>query len=507
MKRFAVRPYPEAMESLSGYILRLGKLNGIYSLPETLSLLADHKNRWVRAGGWLHYRDMASVFEGLELRLGRPCNDIKESMMARNVIDWLIDSGRSIVDIRFSMPRVCASCIVDNEFIDWRWGLAVTGTCPKHHQPLISRCPHCKKALRWNVDLLKGCSSCRKSWNAMISAGDCSITEMEVDIWLAAQRPIEMNLSTLRDACSAIRIMARPFDSLHDRLRQVPNSREHTDVVRLAYSALCNEGMRKQWVSSCEIERNEVKHFGERTVLAPIFNLVERIDSSKITVPQRDSILSGLNDEKWTFTEHTDYVRTLSARCSNEKDIDGLRYIADYEGVGFALKISERDVDALVETGVLSPLHETQQTKGHRFDLRRLTNILPRLRQEPDENFISVRPDSKCLSPYLANYGRLVAAIYKGKLTGGVMEDRQDLGEVFVRQDQFLGWLQEELRAETQHPLPTPTVIDALGCSKQVVVMLVEQKLLRWAKRSFWTESVEGRSYCEYILREWRPAL
>ena len=162
MKRLAVRPLPVKGESLTGYLLRLGKLNSIFQPSEIMDVLGVGKSSHV-VKGWCQPA-FDDLFDALETRLERP---VRHDLMQFERLDdlpWQRDWSRLIQDVRMGYPRICTQCVAETGVLDWRWSLAFTSTCPKHSSLLTAECPNCKKALKWSGSLLVGCDRCEINW-------------------------------------------------------------------------------------------------------------------------------------------------------------------------------------------------------------------------------------------------------------------------------------------------------------------------------------------------------
>lgn len=505
MKRLAVRPYPLPTENLSGYLLRLGKLNGIFSLTEMLALSTGPDRCTQRASGWIQKHSTFAFLDGLDEHLGLHLPGVRSHFRAQYHMPWMMDARRSIMDIELNLPRICPKCVAEKGFIDWRWNLAVTGRCPEHHLPLIAECPKCGKPLRWEAHLLTGCESCCVPWEKMPVAPAGEVTSLEKRVWgckdFSLEIPVEDEASKLlQDVCHAIRVLSRPFDSVHEPVRRVPNCRDHSKLVDLAYAVLDAKEPVLQWAAACRERRADLGYLGERVVLAPIYNLAKNLNKVPPHLSGWDFGPASSEGTQWSFPEHMAYAKGTTTRCLRSDNPEELRYLVDSEGAGLALKVRSEDVEVFVKGGILNPLHYTTHPNNRRFDVRDLEMLLPRLAREPDQSFTEVRSDSQRLLRYLALYGRLVMKIHKGEIEGGVPEGRRDLSSVYVREDQLQPWLEERLIANTQQQLPIYLVVDGLGCGEQFIELLVEKEALAWSKSSYRHRNILGRSYRDYIL-------
>ncbi|WP_303288186.1 TniQ family protein [Marinobacter sp. SS8-8] len=500
MKRLAVRPLPVKGESLTGYLLRLGKLNSIFQPSEIMDVLGVGKSSHV-VKGWCQPA-FDDLFDALETRLERP---VRHDLMQFERLDdlpWQRDWSRLIQDVRMGYPRICTQCVAETGVLDWRWSLAFTSTCPKHSSLLTAECPNCKKALKWSGSLLVGCDRCEINWAESGAPVTSDISDLESHLWAQlGQNPSNVDRTVIHDLCRAILYMMRPFDSLHDTLEAAPRLIEHSEYVARAYRTLKEPGFFAQWRMQCHEKRKDLLPLGEEFIEAPckLFSdgLLNDWNGPKhgLNIP-----LGGVSVEE-VIPENTRYIAQPRREAGFElEDGIGYRYQLDIASIASTMAWNEEDVEDLVSNGIFPTFKNVKQSKKRRFDAKQ---IIGRLRQFPvqtTDGFIEIEADSPIFRRNFANPGMLVNDILKKVIPGGFGEGNF-LSKIFVDESRFEKWLLQQRKSATRRSVSLNKVTFALDCTEQDVRRLVEEKKVKWATHQEWEKWIDGPSLFEYMIR------
>lgn len=500
MTRLAARPLPVEGESLTGYLLRLGKLNCIFKPHEIMDALGVGKSSHV-VKGWCQPA-FGDLFDALEIRLERPVWHHLRQFQRQDDLPWQRDWTRLIQDVRMGYPRICTHCVAEAGFLDWRWGLAFTSTCPKHSTLLTAECPKCKKALHWSGRLLLGCDKCEIDWAELGAPVTSEISDLESQLWTQLEEnPANVDPTVIRDLCRAIVYMMRPFDSLHGTLEAAPRLIEHSAHVARAYRALQDPEFFAQWRKQCHEKRKDLKPLGKEFIEAPckLFRdglLNEWDGSARGAGIPLDSI--ALGDE---LSENTRYIAQPRREVAFESEEGvGYRYQLDIASIASIKARSEEAAEDLVGNEVFPTFKNVAQSKKRRFDANQ---IIGKLRQFPvqiTDGFIAVEAESPVFKRNFANPGVLINDILKKLIPGGFGQDKL-LSKIYVDESKFEKWLVQQRKSATRRSVSLDKVTFALDCTEQDVRRLVEEKKLKWATHQEWEKWIDGPSLFEYMIR------
>ena len=159
---FPVRPYPNAAESLPGYLFRLYNANG-HTLPRELCTLLRELHTADNLG------ELDEVIGEMKLILG-PALDgyfdddtwIHERFHFSVAPLWHRWSLASDLHLRF-----CPRCLENYRYHLILWELSHVTVCPLHRCRLLEHCPNCSRTLSWRT--------LRIDWTCICG---CALTEM-----------------------------------------------------------------------------------------------------------------------------------------------------------------------------------------------------------------------------------------------------------------------------------------------------------------------------------------
>ncbi|MBQ0746728.1 MAG: TniQ family protein [Marinobacter sp.] len=499
MTRLAVRPLPVEGESLTGYLLRLGKLNCIFKPSEILDVLGVGKSSHV-VKGWCQPA-FGDLFDALETRLERPVRPYLRQFQRQDDLPWQRDWTRLIQDVRTGYPRICPQCIAETGVLDWRWGLAFTSMCPKHSSLLTAECPSCKKALTPSGTLLLGCDKCEMDWAEFEAPMASEISDLELQLWAQLEQdPSNVDPTVIQDLCRAIVHMMRPFDSLHDTLEAAPRLIEHSAYVARAYRTLQEPEFFAQWRKQCYEKRKDLMPLGEEFLEAPCQLFRDGL-LNDWNGPARGSSIPldsiALGDE---LSENTRYIAQPRREAAFESGEGvGYRYQLDIASIASIKEWSEEVAEDLVGNGVFPTFKNVAQSKKRRFDASQIIGKLRQFAVQTADGFIEVDADSPAFRKNFANPGMLVNDILKKVIPGGFGEDKL-LSRFFVNESRFEKWLFQQRKSATRRSVPLNKAAVALDCTEQDVRRLVEEQKLKWATHREWEKWIDGPSLFEYMI-------
>ena len=497
MKRLALRPEPHPDESFNGFLLRIGKLNCIFKPAEILDCLSIQTTAASGNSGWLE-APSKETFRALECRLERPLESHRVRFKARDQLPWLRSKHRMISDLRVGFPRICPSCVAEQGFIDWRWGLAVTAHCPKHERLLVESCPSCHKKLNWGGSLLIGCPYCEKNWSEMEFSRASEITEMERQLWedMGAEF-IELDASRLRDICLAIGVAMRPFDVIHESVKHCPSLTGHSDFVSRAYLLLESPDVYTSWRKQCHQRRKEVRFLGKDFVEAPCNLFSAHLERNWRGPDGEARPNTETTAPKPNFPEVTKYIsQSRRDKHIESKGSSGYRYQATVQSFAEITDMSMESAQDFFRGKALTAHKDVRFSPSRRFDLRQFCRIIHELPNPEDS--IEIFPDNPAFKRSLTTFGQLANDILLRRRPGGFSKAR-GIRSIFLDRHEFDGWLMYRLFRHEKKELKLEKVTEALDCTTQHVRDLVKADVLKWAKSQNGQPRVRGGSFCEHV--------
>mgnify|MGYP000409832154 CR=1 FL=1 len=498
MRRFAVRPEPYPDESFNGFLLRIGKLNCIFTPREILDCLGTQPTAASGVSGWLE-APSRTTFSSLERRLERPMESQRVRFKARDLLPWLRSEHRMIHDLRLGFPRICPNCVSEQGYIDWRWGLAVTAHCPKHECLLVSECPGCHKKLNWSGSLLIGCPHCDKNWSDIQPSRATKITRTERQLWeIMRDEFSEIESSRLGDICLAISVAMRPFDLIHEPVKYCPSLTGHSEFVSLAYQLLESPDVNASWRIQCHQERKGVSFLGKDFVEAPCNLFRMHLEQNWRGTHEENACSTSAPALKSDFSEVTEYIsQSRRDREIASKGGSGYRYHVTVQSFAEITGMSMESAQDFFRGDALNAHKNVRFSRSRRFDLRQFRRVIRALPKP--ENSIEVFPKAPALRKHLTNFGQLANDVILRQVSGGFSK-ANGIKSVFIQRHEFEKWLSAQLFRNAKRELKVEQVTEALDCTTQCVRDLVKADVLKWAKSQKGQPRVRGRSFCEHVV-------
>ncbi len=162
MDRLLICPYPRKYEGLIGYLMRVAEANQ-YSDWRWVG-------RWLAPDGTLRLVREALIGEPVALQEMSVRLGVRQERL-QQMVYWQNGSSLGIQDGSFShlfsllgesffdgihVP-LCATCLFEGKHVQRSWECVLCGWCTLHRQPLLSRCPNCRKLLSYQRPRLCFC--------------------------------------------------------------------------------------------------------------------------------------------------------------------------------------------------------------------------------------------------------------------------------------------------------------------------------------------------------------
>ncbi|WP_417514567.1 TniQ family protein [Marinobacter sp.] len=491
--RFGVRPFPEGMESLAGYLVRLGRRNGLASLQEVVGLCDSRLSAKARPDKW-GAGHCNRICEGLALRLGRDSKQIIDHFQYELVLAQSVDPLRMIKNLKTGMPRICTCCTSKNGFMDWRWGLGHLAHCQEHGTPLVDCCPSCGNELSWKPELLERCPSCKITWSEAAQKKQ-PISNLEMTLWSEAVDGHLGDAELLREISSSMVLMARPFDSALDPINGVPLTPNLWQLTASAYTFLAAKKYQKTLMK----ERSKRKALpGIANDLSQRLSLIPPMKSANKRLPVCPETALEMHAESGRMEFVTAKRKAINGNGSDA----ALENHITASSLSSALGISMRELRWSIEAQCMTALNDTQVIRQKVFDIRDLAT-LPTIQDEKLEHQPTtiVEMSDLRLDRHLTGFGRLLAKVWGRELCGYLFWDN-NLPKIVVDETHFLGWLSEELEVHCTQNVECYLAMAALHCGKSKLMSLVaagELECIDW--ESGGRDQITGRSFFCYVRK------
>jgi len=403
--QFPVRPRPLKNESVEGYILRLGAMNGRNTKNRIADIVGIRLTDSMYEVGNPRYR---TLIESLSKTIRLEANQLDNFFVRLSFP--LTDNDRFIQNIKLDAPRVCSTCCSHDEsrYIKQDWHLAHHTHCDVHQVRLIEKCPCCQYPLQSTAAILNGCSKCGLQWE------DYCALPTEVPIY----QKVFQSLSQVEQAdyisvlYKALVIISRPYDCAYEPLRKVPFS--STDIVyqlNQAFAFLTSKQfqnklykMRKDKLLADEKLLFLSKKQIDNLVLLPQIKrpiyLMQHI-SRMVCAPIEDNGFINKPREKFLVngTEYCYQVSKNTAASLLQLDIKSIDYLMDSNRINFVRQKGST-------TGAFIHLFEID------LFIKMLTNTVKIKRHVGDvDNLISMEKLRKGLKFFNADLTKLISIL------------------------------------------------------------------------------------------------
>jgi len=448
MHKFNVRPYPRKNEALLGYLLTLADRNGLTGIRDLLDTFNMHTLS-LKKLDQMCQRELNQIVPKLSQFLNRDPASCLSPFIYTGSPTWIYQESRAIRNVRMQHPRICPCCLNEEAMIDWRWGLCITSTCPKHHHELIDYCPNCKEMLDWKSSLYTGCHKCNFKWSEYTQITTYLMTKMELTIWEKSIDESKVLSELIATICTVIVVLARPYDSMYSVIESMPHVTDHSELVRNVYMLLEDTNLQHSFVQQCKQHRSILSSLGPQAIFFPALQIEQK---TRQALPQKTSLnmVEGTADD---FKNYDVPIKKARLHITNNSNTESLCFhVTSHELVTF-MGISQQNISLLVQRGVLTPINEAKELKNQLFDLRKIAELRLSQTTNSPQKEITVNAKQKFIEGYFFQYGELLADILTKRIDGNL--DHSALFEqVTITAQDFKNWRIENLRKKTATDLP-----------------------------------------------------
>ena len=449
-------PFPLKNESLSGFLLRLARVNGLSTIQELLTTLKVQKPKVNNYGVWSH-KAKAKLAIPLSTALRRPFDPDDFPCQKNQGLE--VGLGVLIDDFEVDFLRVCPQCI-QTKTIDWRFQLGYVGHCEKHSLLLMDTCPECARPFEWNASIYSGCR-CGFTWHNY----ECSeITppalatkaypSVKGDSHYRSERKIPIGDAIIR--------MARPFDRILQPMQKMHYSANHSNLAMQGYQYLDNADFRSIW-------ENEFKC----------------------------SLSDSLNYTSKVFHERLEYVTDARKKAIKNHPASMLRRQVTQQALAQTLKVELIDMADVVRLSQFPKQNNAKIYKIKLFDFEDVLEFFSKFTNKKLLATIRVNTKDRRFKQYLTNYSQLLADMCDN-LIDAELTKQTDLSQVIIQESQFISWLQSRLIKACEQPVGFTNARYMLGKLPVDLKRMIPTTCLHYAK---WRndKSIDGPSLLEYV--------
>lgn len=427
--KLPVRIRPLEGESFHGYLLRLASQNGYTTYPELANVLGV--DRRIKSCP-IENEIMTTAEKIAPILLMEPEEFVSYFNELYSLV-WLYSGIRDIRSVYVKQPRLCSACLISDKepFFRFDWALLPNTHCPAHGKELLDCCPKCEAPLPWNSDVFQGCSSCGFQWNEYDQEESGIPTSQDAFQKLRQENGFAGGIHAwLDDFTSNVLKAARPHDQFHDQIDCIPISLKHI----------------------CELIRQACTPYS-----------------------RKDACLLDFPPEGFVKPRRLKYRDSIRYHCKH-----------DQMATELGLSSGER-FSALVEQGIIKPIHDTPVLRDMLFDIRDAEALLVKCRRSSNvsSDCITIDGSSEVLGRYDTFYGELLAATIVEKLLL-IPSDAKDLSELIVPREWLAAFLQRNLRKNCVGNISINRASKILGKPPSAIKeMICHQQLVEGYSRGF----------------------
>ena len=219
-----INPRPHHDESLSGYLQRLARANGLTGIDALKAFKqADDSD----VNEWIHHVDTPRSWSEAAVELRSP--------ITRPFKIWSVRS-----------TRFCAQCLAEGGYWRETWEITLVTSCTFHRTELLDCCPHCSAKTRHNSMLDNRCKACGLPLGSH-GAEECTRFASEPCQWLSSALEKAFYSPPLLDAGG---LSGLPFNHLHElAARFAVRRRQQNFSVALTFK---NQSLFAQHIDGCQ---------------------------------------------------------------------------------------------------------------------------------------------------------------------------------------------------------------------------------------------------------------
>ncbi len=492
--RLNVRPFAHTDETVMGYLLRLGAVNGIRKSAHIIELTRLKGKTKLIALNRLH---SGALLDATACSTGRSDLTLK---MVQELEEqrFPVVQDAAIKSTRITQPRICLQCMHEGkQHLPWYWQSTLVSHCPTHGMKLISECPNdeCGRALTWEPIILEACPHCKTRWDEIDMNGLELITpstDLERKVVLHLKDNNAPDPAFCEDLTWGIMLVARSFDYMNDSLPEMPGSPNISAIINAAYWLIASVDFGTFYKNEKYSSLGKICIFSNQEI--PSLNFYEfksktakdAYDSEEINLKDHLSMLQ-FNDDEFINKKRKKHYKSA-------------RFHMDFHATMKTLGGFPDTVSTMREENTLPSLNDTRADKHIIFSASDLIDkISGILSDKARSDYIKIHPWSVALPQHCNNYARVLSWVLSGELKG-YMQSSSGIDTLYVEPLPFTVMSRRHLAYVCNEPVSIQTAESILGLDEEEIRSAVRQGSLHFARYSRCNNLLDGPKLYRYAV-------
>jgi hypothetical protein len=391
----------------------------------------------------------------------------------------------------------------DQNFLCRDWQLMPITHCSKHNIPLITHCS-CGERLDWDVNLLEyGCSKCLSSWDEIASFSKIEALPEHISYFYNLK--FAQRAPFLADLSEAIYRVLRPYDSIHNKIKLIPNViRDWKAIAKDGYALLTDIKTIEKWCKSVAKIRQEHHTLGEHSVFYPIFNLQTSLKG--------DWLIKGIKPNFASFAP-TDYVledqletpcsvRNSAAMKERDTTLANIQLRNHVDQVGFAemMNCSMVFTRKVFQLPLFNSVTTLRKGRNSIVDIRLFISHVALLNTEDEDNTVYLSDLHQLKCNYSLSDEDLALEIITARLPIYIDEAKSNLTDsIKVNEKVIINFLETEFLNKHHVKCIRTKTAKIIGISTTLVSQLGEAGILVEHETSGDTKKYTGKSIANFL--------
>jgi hypothetical protein len=458
---FPVRPRPKSDESICGFVVRLAKLNGFFSIKDIFRLL---ELKYYAVSLETSNNRFYEFIEKLAPTLNCSPDDLLAPLTDK--VESFYDPGRTVMNITSQTPKVCTDCLsTQDSYIKSSWQMVHITHCEHHQMPLIDTCRDCENKLRWDADLLEGCSKCGYRWKKVDKAPIQELPMYQLMHSRFKGDALRVYLVALYAAFEYVGnpCIFIPFQSRYSSIDTV----EATSLLSQAYGLIQNSFYLTQFHRSVTSHLGKKYRFSDTPSIQKLPHNLKSLAKFPMPLPIDKHFQFELISEK------SDYTSVLSvSQAASLLKISGTELTEITKQLSVpVVKIAKNNTYQLKDLAAFASLLLDRTTLA-----------------DNESDTLPITMLSSVSSKFLFNYGEALRLILDKNLPLYSDKERPLFKDIFVNKNEFIKLLKNQEESQFERML-SPTDL-AIYFNVNIVKIRTMAELLGWEK--FW---IKGGGY------------
>lgn len=305
------------------------------------------------------------------------------------------------------------------------------------------------------------------------------------------------NERTYQALVTLFAVTLRPFDLIFDKVHKIniPNVQIKYHLTQ-AFALITDPVFRRKWLQdSPHADLLYVEPVIDDMVWTDYFQELD----SMINSPQNSDSLTNFLDKR-----EIGQIGALRKRASSLVDVRNHLHIT---AAARLLRLSRTDVEELIRESIIRPIEFKNPMSNLLFDVRELNSLNTRLLANTQPLETHDKPLQLLsnllhkLSYFHLSKGKLIALLVKGEIGTYAARSAAHWHQIFVREIEFLGWLESVARKTLPPTLPSVLLPQVVGLEATQYFQLMHTQYGRSSGRSvIWAKSKWILQFCEDFI-------